>query len=92
LQQIRRWTDDGLSLERVRELFEAERNPQLPIARSRRGEVEVWSHIVLDDGVELHIEPGRAGLSPEQVRALARACQAAHAAIQSPSNKKENSR
>lgn len=36
------------------------------------GAVEVWSHVVLADGVELHVEPGRAGLSPEQLRELAK--------------------
>jgi hypothetical protein len=34
------------------------------------GTVEVWSRVTLADGVELHIEPGRAGLSPEDVRTL----------------------
>jgi hypothetical protein len=35
--------------------------------------VEVWSRVLLADGVEVQIEPQRAGLSPEQVRALVRA-------------------
>ena len=28
------------------------------------------SHLYVGDGIELHIEPGRAGLSPEQVGSL----------------------
>ena len=28
------------------------------------GSVEVWSRLVVDDGVEVAIEPGRAGLGP----------------------------
>jgi hypothetical protein len=36
------------------------------------GSVEVWSRMTLADGLEVHVEPGRAGLSPEQVRALVR--------------------
>ena len=32
------------------------------------GTVEVWSHLVVADGVELTLEPGRAGLSPEEAR------------------------
>jgi hypothetical protein len=32
--------------------------------------VEIWSHLYINDGVELHIEPNRAGLNPEQVQAL----------------------
>ena len=34
--------------------------------------VEVWSRVTLADGLEVHLEPGRAGLTPEQVRAFVR--------------------
>lgn len=68
---IRRWTDAGLSLERVRELIAgALEDP--PRQRAMPGSVEVWSRMTLADGLEVHVEPGRAGLSPEQVRALVR--------------------
>jgi DNA-binding transcriptional MerR regulator len=77
LLQIRRWTDAGLSLERIRELRSGSSDdpPPRPV---RPGTVEVWSRVTLADGLELQIEPGRAGLSPEQVRALVRAVQAAY--------------
>jgi DNA-binding transcriptional MerR regulator len=66
---IRRWTDAGLSLDRVRELLQgAPEDP--PPRRTQPGSIEVWSRVTLADGLEVHIEPGRAGLSPEQVRAL----------------------
>lgn len=69
LLQIRKWTQAGLSLERIRELLQGE-PPEVP-ARSRgAGTVEVWSHLVVADGVELMVDPARAGLGPEQVRAL----------------------
>jgi hypothetical protein len=46
----------------------------MPLALKRnRGSVEVWSHLYIDEGVELHIEPRYSGLSPEQVRAMFRA-------------------
>ena len=32
----------------------------------------MWSRVTLADGLELHLEPERAGLSPEQARALLR--------------------
>jgi DNA-binding transcriptional MerR regulator len=68
---VRRWTDAGLSLDRVRELIAgAPEDP--PRKAAPPGSVEVWSRVTLADGLEVHIEPGRAGLSPEQVRALAR--------------------
>lgn len=71
LLQIRRWTDAGLSLERIRELIDGA--PEDPPRRAPpAGAVEVWSRITLADGLEIHLEPGRAGLSPEQARALVR--------------------
>ena len=68
---IRRWTEAGLSLERVRELIAGA--PEDPPRRATTpGSVEVWSRMTIADGLELHVEPGRAGLTPQQVRALHR--------------------
>lgn len=68
---VRRWTDAGVSLERVRELVAGA--PEDPPRRAPPpGSVEVWSRVTLADGLELQVEPGRAGLSPEQTRALVR--------------------
>ena len=68
---IRRWTDAGLSLDRVRELIAGA--PEDPPRRAvRAGSVEVWSRVTVADGLEVHLEPGRAGLTPEQVRAFIR--------------------
>jgi DNA-binding transcriptional MerR regulator len=69
LLQIRKWTEAGVSLERIRELLAGEAPPVPPRPRSP-GTVEVWSHLVVADGVELALEPTRAGLSPEAARAL----------------------
>jgi DNA-binding transcriptional MerR regulator len=66
---IRKWQRAGVSLERIRELLQAPADA--PPARPRgAGTVEVWSHLVVADGVELTLEPGRAGLSAQQVREL----------------------
>ena len=64
---IKKWTVAGVSLERIRELLYGEQAPVPPRARAI-GSVEVRSHLMVADGVDLVIEPGRAGLSPEQVR------------------------
>lgn len=81
LLTIRKWTDAGLSLERVRQLLEGA-DPQVPPPLPRKpGSVEVMSHLVVADGVEVVIEPGRAGLKPEEVRALFRAVLDAYAKI-----------
>ena len=77
---IRRWTDAGLSLDRIRELVAgAPEDP--PPTPARPGTVEVWSRVTLADGLEIHLEPGRAGLSPEQVRALVRGIADAYHAV-----------
>ena len=57
----------GVSLDRIRELLRGEQAP-VPSQARAIGFVEVRSHLMVADGVDLVIEPGRAGLSPEQVR------------------------
>ena len=82
LLQVRKWQLAGLSLERIAEIMRRpDADAPLPPAPRRPGTVEVWSHLVVADGVELVIEPGRARLSPEQVRALFRAVAGFHAGI-----------
>lgn len=71
LQLIKKWTSAGLSLDRVRELLQGE-EPGAPERVKRRGSLEVVSRLTIDDGVELVIEPSRAGLTPEQVRTFSR--------------------
>ena len=74
---IRRWTEAGLSLERIAELIAGA--PQDPAPRTvQPGTVEVWSRITLADGLELQVEPGRADLSPAQLRAFVKEVTAAY--------------
>ena len=68
LLMIRKWQLAGLSLKRIAELLKQQASGPLPPTPRRAGTVEVWSHLVVTDGVEVNIEPGCAGLSPEQVR------------------------
>lgn len=78
---IRKWQLAGLSLERIGDLLKQQDEGLLPPTPRRSGTVEVWSHLVVADGVELTLEPGRAGLTPEQVRAFFRAVTQAYARI-----------
>jgi DNA-binding transcriptional MerR regulator len=78
---VRKWQLAGLSLERIGELLKQEAAGPLPPTPRRAGTVEVWSHLVVADGVELTLEPRRAGLSPEQVRAFFRAVTQTYAQI-----------
>jgi len=78
---VKKWSQEGLSLERIRELQQAASEPSLPQPVRRPGSIEVWSHLLLDHGVELKVEPNTAGLSPEQLRELLKRCMAALAGI-----------
>lgn len=83
LLRIRRWSAQGLSLERIRGLLaEADAEPVSGLGavapRSRAGTIELWSHLVLADGVELRLDPARAGLAPEQVSTFFAAVMAAY--------------
>ena len=75
LLAIRKWQRAGLSLERIRELlFEGTTEPgQVPPPRGRRpGDLEVWSKLYVREGLEIHLEPKMAGMTPEQVREFSR--------------------
>lgn len=73
LLEVRKWTRAGLSLERIAQLRNESTGSLVPPPSPRiPGAVEVWTHLHIDDGVLLTIEPQRARLKPEQVRALFR--------------------
>lgn len=76
LLKICRWSQAGLSLERIRELLSGS-ELQVPVRPRPAGTVEVWSHLVITDGVELKLNPERARMSPEQVREFFAAVMAA---------------
>lgn len=77
---IKKWTAAGVSLERIRELLRGEPPPVAPRTQAI-GTVQVRSHLIVADGVEIVIEPHRARLSPEQVRQFTRSVMAAYARI-----------
>lgn len=74
LLEIQKWQNAGLSLDRIKELLAGppDLGPLPPPRRRKPGDVEVWSHLLIREGIELQIEPKIAGISPEQVRALTR--------------------
>ena len=81
LLTIRKLSEAGVSLERIREVLSGE-TPPLPLRQRQSGSVEVRSHLFIADGVELEISPERAGLSPEQVRTFVRAVMKAYEDLQ----------
>lgn len=82
LLRIRQWQEAGLSLDAIAGLLQAQHEP--PVAPRRPGTIEVRSHLVVTDGIELSIAPERAGLTQAQVRQLFHALLAALEEIKSP--------
>lgn len=90
LLTIRKWQNAGLSLDRIREILAGSDAGMLPPARPRgAGTVEVWSHMVVTDGLEVTLEPGRAGLAPEEVREFFRGVSALYEQIRQKGNDDE---
>lgn len=79
LLRIRHWKDSGLSLDAIASLLAAQAAP--PIAPVRPGAVDVRSHLIIADGLELVVAPDRARLTQAQLRHLFRAVQAAYAEL-----------
>ena len=77
LLSIKKWQAAGLSLERIRELLHGEPD-DLPPKRQAAGSVEVWSRLLVAPGIELNVEAGASGLSPEELRILFRKVMAAY--------------
>ena len=69
LLRIKKLTDAGVSLERIREVLAGEESP-VPARQRKPGSIEVKNHLFIAPGIELQISPEESGLSPEQVRAL----------------------
>jgi DNA-binding transcriptional MerR regulator len=78
---VRKWQLAGLSLERIGEVLKQQASGPLPPTPRRAGTVEIWSHLVVADGVELTLEPSRAGMNPEDVREFLRAVTRAYEQI-----------
>ncbi len=83
---IRKWQEAGLSLERISDLMRNTDGDFPPLKRRGPGTVEVWSHLVVREGLEVHLEPGQAELSPEEVREFLRQVALAYDVIRQKKN------
>jgi DNA-binding transcriptional MerR regulator len=89
---IKKWTAAGVSLERIRDLLQGESAPVPPRPRTP-GAIEVCSHVLIADGIELVVDPARAKLSPEQLRQFVKGILQAYASTapaQHPQKNKGN--
>lgn len=81
LLTVRKLSDAGVSLDRIREVLSGEA-PPVPPRQLKPGSVEVRSHLFIAEGVDLEISPERSGLSPDQIRTLVRAVMQAYQDLQ----------
>lgn len=79
LLRIRQWQEAGLSLDAIGDLLLAKR--EAPMAPTRPGTIEVRSHLIVAEGLELVVAPERAGLTQAQLRQLFQAVQAAYSEL-----------
>jgi hypothetical protein len=68
--QVRAMADQGMPLERIKQLINGITTPVPPPKAA--GDIYVISRVFIAPGVELHIEPQMAGLSPEKLRLFVR--------------------
>ena len=82
LLRVRQWQAAGLSLDAIADLLQARTAP--PVSPVRPGAVEVRSHLIVADGLELVVAPERAGLTQAQLRALFKTIQETYAQLAGP--------
>lgn len=68
--QIRALADQGIPLERIKQLINGITTPPPPPKAA--GDISVISKVFIATGVELHLDPQSAGLSPEKLRKFVR--------------------
>lgn len=68
--QVRAMADQGMPLERIKQLINGITTP--PPLPKAAGDISVISKVFIAPGVELHLEPQIAGLSPEKLRLFVR--------------------
>jgi hypothetical protein len=68
--QVRAMADQGTPLERIKQLINGITTP--PPLPKAAGDISVISKVFIAPGVELHLEPQIAGLSPEKLRLFVR--------------------
>ena len=68
--QVRGMADQGVPLERIKQLIHG--IAPKPPAPKAAGDIAVISKVYVAPGVELHLEPTLAGLSPEKLRKFVR--------------------
>ncbi len=87
LLEIKKWQNAGLTLARIKQLIRKEDDNGLLPPPRQIGSIEVWSHILLAHGVELHIDGKTAQVTPEQLRTFIREAQALYQQITAPAPK-----
>lgn len=87
LLRIKTWQETGLSLDAIHDLLQARSTP--PVSPVRPGAVEVRSHLMVAEGLELVVAPERSGLTQSELRQLFRQIQDAYQQIVNAKDKQQ---
>lgn len=87
LLRIKTWQETGLSLDAIHDLLQARSAP--PVSPVRPGAVEVRSHLMVAEGLELVVAPERSGLTQSELRQLFRQIQDAYQQIVNAKDKQQ---
>lgn len=72
LLEIKKWQKAGVSLERIKEITNAEIDSlaRPPEKGPQAGDISVWSRVLIDKGIELQIDAKLARMTPEDLRSF----------------------
>jgi len=71
LLSVRKYRQAGLSINRIREIVQSKLEfDEIPESFNKRGSIEIWSRIYINAGIQININPEKAGISPEQFKSL----------------------
>ncbi len=72
LLEIKKWQKEGLSLDRIKSLtgLNPEVSRVIPSTIRKPGDISVCSHIFINEGIEIQVDPAKADITPEQLRSF----------------------
>ncbi len=89
LLRIKQLSEAGISLERIREILGGKKTDTVQ-SQKQSGQIEVRSHLLVTEGIEIQVSPETAGMSPEELRVFFKKVLEVYAEIVSVNKKEGN--
>ena len=72
LSTVKKYKESGVSLERIAQIIHEDDQSNIAISAKKAGNIEVVSRILLDEGIELVVNPELSKLDHSQIRKLSK--------------------